>query len=52
MKVELTEIEIKRVIRGLNAQITDYCINYEEEKPYRELLEKFNKLIKREADKC
>lgn len=52
MKIELSECEIEMIKQGLLDHISDYCVDCAEEKPYQELLDKFNKLKTEEANKC
>ena len=42
MKIELSEFEIELIERGLSDHISDYCVSDDEEKTYKDLLEKLN----------
>lgn len=42
--VILTEDEIDNLICGCSAQISDYCISDEEEKPFKLLIEKLKSI--------
>ena len=44
MIVDLTELEIDLIERGLSDHISDYCITDAEEKPYIDLLDKLKKV--------
>ena len=49
MLVELSEYELELVKQGLEDHISDFCVDWAEEKPYRTLLDKLNELG---CDKC
>lgn len=40
MTIEVTEVELEMIIKGLETIISDYCCTFKSEEPYKNLIDK------------